>query len=155
MPICKVLIVRIEKLWGELRSELIMLQNFEKKQMDLTNHLSIGFTRNRTKEDYFEEIQKKMQHVSRISVNKNSLPSRNLLSQDIDFDPDMQYFSKSLKKKSNLDKMYSKVNISSSREDVENSIRIKLDSIESIFAEVLTLPTTNFKFEKVIMIRLL
>jgi hypothetical protein len=122
--------------------------------MDLTNHLSIGFTRNRTKEDYFDEIQKKMQHVSRISTNNNSLPSRNNLS--LGFDPEaIELEGHSLKRTSNLDRMYSKVNISSSREDVENSIRIKLDSIESIFAEVLTLPTANFKFEKVNIIRLL
>jgi exonuclease V gamma subunit len=46
--------------------------------------------------------------------------------------------------------MYSKVSLASNREDVENSIRVKLDSIENIFAEVLTLPTSNFRFEKVI-----
>jgi hypothetical protein len=53
-------------------------------------------------------------------------------------------------RESNLDKMYKKVTVASSREDIENSIRVKLDSIEKIFAEVLTLPTAKFKFQEVL-----
>lgn len=53
------------------------------------------------------------------------------------------------KRESKIDKMYNKVSISSSREDIENSVRIKLDSLETIFAEILTLPTNQSGFQKV------
>jgi hypothetical protein len=64
---------RIEEMWNELRSELMLLQNLEKKQLDLTNHLSMNFKVKQSKEEYFEELQKKFEHVNNASKRHGSL----------------------------------------------------------------------------------
>ena len=73
---------------------------------------------------------------------------------DLDFINDIEERNSELRKPSNLEKMYSKVSIASNRTDIENSIRIKLDTLEKIFAEVVTLPTNKYGFQKVKIIRL-
>lgn len=67
------LTTRIEEKWDDLRKELILLQNLEKKKLNLTNHLKVGFTQSRKKEDYYEEIQKKINHAKDVSGRLSSL----------------------------------------------------------------------------------
>ena len=72
----------------------------------------------------------------------------------LDLNIEIEERNSQFKKPSNLEQMYTKVTIASKREDIENSIRIKLDSLETIFAEIVTLPTNKYGFEKVILTRL-
>ena len=128
-----------------------MLQNLEKKQIDLTKHISVGFSQSRRKEDYFEEVQKKLNQAESIKGRLNSLPfeEEDSLNMHFDLDDEVRERNSTFKRQSTLDKMFQKVSITSKREDVENSIRIKLDSLEAIFNEVINLPTNKFGFEKV------
>lgn len=65
---------RIQESWSGLRTELILLQNLEKKQIDLKNHLSMSFKPQRTKEEYFEELQNKFNHADNATKRHNSIP---------------------------------------------------------------------------------
>lgn len=73
---------------------------------------------------------------------------------ELDLELEIDERNSNIRKTSNLEQMYSKVTIASKREDIENSVRIKLDSLETIFAEIVTLPTNKYGFEKVDFIRL-
>lgn len=127
-----------------MRKELLLLQNLDNKKLDFRGRLKAGFAGSRKKEDYYDEIQKKIEHAQEVSGRHSSLSM-----EDLQTSADAPFRRVSSLRPSDLGESRLGVSARSRREDIEHSIRVKIEGIEKTFREVVGLPTTRCDFEQV------